>query len=165
MSARAEIRGDEIRQLKRELARVTEERDPPTEGGRVLRQGCKVRYALVAKHRQQFSGAHHVPVLSIRPSGFYAWLKSPLSKRTQEAHSSAPTHRGSWKQKTARSLAIASRMTICRARARPVAPTVLRACQGRPESRPRSTIGGDLVPMAANHRSWSTHTGPAVRRP
>ncbi|MFD2855787.1 IS3 family transposase [Seohaeicola zhoushanensis] len=74
----------EIRRLKRELARVSEERDILKKANRVFRQGCKVRYAFVAEHRGQFSVRAMCRCLRIQPSGFYAWLKAPLSKRAYE---------------------------------------------------------------------------------
>ncbi|MFD2854555.1 IS3 family transposase [Seohaeicola zhoushanensis] len=74
----------EIRRLKRELARVSEERDILKRPPRVFRQGCKVRYAFVAEHRGQFSVRAMCRCLRIQPSGFYAWLKAPLSKRAYE---------------------------------------------------------------------------------
>lgn len=43
-----------------------------------------MRYAFVAKHRQQFKVRAMCRCLRIRPSGFYAWLKIPLSKRARE---------------------------------------------------------------------------------
>ena len=43
----------EIRQLKCALARGTEERDI-LKSHRVFRQGCKVRYAFIAEHRDRF---------------------------------------------------------------------------------------------------------------
>lgn len=43
-----------------------------------------MRYAFVAEHRQQFKVRAMCRCLLIRPSGFYAWLKNPLSKRALE---------------------------------------------------------------------------------
>jgi transposase InsO family protein len=43
-----------------------------------------VRYAFVDKHRQQFTVRAMCRCLRIRPSGFYAWLKNPLSKLARE---------------------------------------------------------------------------------
>ncbi|MCD1592223.1 MAG: IS3 family transposase [Qipengyuania citrea] len=74
----------EIRQLKRELQRVTEERDILKKANRVFRQGCKVRYAFVAEHRTLFPVRAMCRCLRIQPSGFYAWLKNPLSRRAKE---------------------------------------------------------------------------------
>ena len=54
------------------------------DGERLFRQGCQVRYAFVAEHRGQFSIRAMWRCLRIQPSGFYAWLKAPLSKRARE---------------------------------------------------------------------------------
>ena len=43
-----------------------------------------MRYAFVAEHRGQFSVRAMCRCLHIQPSGFYAWLKAPLSKRAYE---------------------------------------------------------------------------------
>jgi putative transposase len=43
-----------------------------------------VRYAFVAEHRPLFSVRVMCRCLRIHPSGFYAWLKTPLSKRAKE---------------------------------------------------------------------------------
>lgn len=74
----------EIRYLKRELARMTEERDILKRSHRVFRQGCKVRDAFVAEHRHQFRFRSMCRCLHIQPSGFYAWQKSPLSQRARD---------------------------------------------------------------------------------
>ena len=63
--------------------RVTEERDI-SKGHRVFRQGCKVEYAFVAEHRPVFSICVMCRMLRVHPSGFYAWLKWPFSKRVVE---------------------------------------------------------------------------------
>jgi putative transposase len=43
-----------------------------------------VRYAFVAEHRGQFSVRAMCRCLRLQPSGFYAWLKTPLSERARE---------------------------------------------------------------------------------
>lgn len=43
-----------------------------------------MKYAFVAEHRSQFSVRAMCRCLRIQPSGFYAWLKAPLSKRARE---------------------------------------------------------------------------------
>jgi len=43
-----------------------------------------VRYAFVAEHRPLFSVRVMCRCLRIHPSGFYAWLKNPLSRRARE---------------------------------------------------------------------------------
>jgi putative transposase len=56
----------------------------PGKRHRVFRQGCKVRYAFIAEHRPLFPVRAMCRCLCIHPSGFYAWLKNPLSKRARE---------------------------------------------------------------------------------
>ena len=43
-----------------------------------------MKYAFVANHRPLFSVRAMCRCLRIQPSGFYAWLKNPLSKRARE---------------------------------------------------------------------------------
>ncbi|MCZ4292291.1 IS3 family transposase [Hoeflea alexandrii] len=88
----------EIRRLKKELARVTEERDNLKKSHRVFRQGCKVRYAFIAEHRQQFTVRAMCRCLRMRPSGFYAWLKNPLSKRALEDARQTELISDAWKE-------------------------------------------------------------------
>ncbi|QFU09542.1 hypothetical protein PARPLA_00932 [Rhodobacteraceae bacterium THAF1] len=46
--------------------------------------GQRMRYAFVAEHRGKFSVRAMCRCLRIQPSGFYAWLRNPLSKRSME---------------------------------------------------------------------------------
>lgn len=43
-----------------------------------------MKYAFVAEHRPLFSVRAMCRCLRIHPSGFLAWLKNPLSRRTKE---------------------------------------------------------------------------------
>lgn len=43
-----------------------------------------MRYVFVAEHRPQFWVRAMCRCLRIQPSGFYSWLKHPLSKRARE---------------------------------------------------------------------------------
>ena len=43
-----------------------------------------MKYAFVAEHRPQFSVRRMCRCLSLHPSGFYAWVKNPLSLRARE---------------------------------------------------------------------------------
>lgn len=52
--AEVDQQSSEIRRLKQELARITEERDILKKGNRVLRQGCKMRYAFIDQHRRVY---------------------------------------------------------------------------------------------------------------
>lgn len=74
---------EEIRRLKDELARVTEERDILKKRP-VFRQGSKVKYAFTALRRLQFSARTMCRLLRVHPSGSYTSLKNPLSRRAND---------------------------------------------------------------------------------
>lgn len=56
-----------------------------------------MRYAFVAMHRPLFSVRAMCRCLRIQPSGFYAWLKNPLSKRAREDARQTELIREAWK--------------------------------------------------------------------
>lgn len=43
-----------------------------------------MKYEFIGEHRPQFSIRAMCRVLHVHPSGFYTWLKNPLSKRAIE---------------------------------------------------------------------------------
>jgi len=57
-----------------------------------------VRYAFIAEHRLLFSVRAMCRCLRIHPSGFYAWLKNPQSKRAQEDARQTELIRQAWKE-------------------------------------------------------------------
>ncbi|MEP2595778.1 MAG: IS3 family transposase [Kangiellaceae bacterium] len=75
---------DELRKLKAELKRVTEERDILKEGRRVLCRRVEEKYTLIKARRQKYPVRTLCRALEVHPSGFYAWLSNPVSKRAKE---------------------------------------------------------------------------------
>ena len=57
-----------------------------------------MRYAFVAEHRPLFSVRTMCRCLRIHPSGFYAWLKNPLSKRAKEDVRQTELIKKAWKE-------------------------------------------------------------------
>jgi putative transposase len=55
-----------------------------------------VKYAFVAEHRRQFSVRRMCHCLRIHPSGFYAWLKTPVSRRACEDKRQTDLLREAW---------------------------------------------------------------------
>ncbi|MBT6607965.1 MAG: IS3 family transposase [Rhodospirillaceae bacterium] len=74
----------EIRRLKAELSRVTEERDILKKATGVLRARSQVKYAFIKDRRSLFSTRAMCRMFRVHHSGFYAWLKVPLSKRAKD---------------------------------------------------------------------------------
>ncbi len=56
-----------------------------------------MRYAFVAEHRPLFSVRTMCRCLRIHPSGFYAWLKNPLSNRAKEDVRQTELIKKAWK--------------------------------------------------------------------
>ncbi|WP_404397703.1 IS3 family transposase [Idiomarina loihiensis] len=73
-----------IAKLEAELKRVKEERDIFKKGRKVLCRRVRVKYAFIRDHQNQFSVSAMCRVLKLNRSGFYAWLKKPLSNRAIE---------------------------------------------------------------------------------
>ncbi|MCR3984537.1 IS3 family transposase [Aeromonas caviae] len=74
----------EIRRLKAELRRVTDERDNLKKGRRVLCQAVRVRYAFIREHASTHPIRRLCRMMNVHPSGYYAWQLQPLSARALE---------------------------------------------------------------------------------
>ncbi|CUH63569.1 putative transposase OrfB [Thalassovita gelatinovora] len=56
-----------------------------------------MKYAFVAEHRPQYSVRRMCRCLNIHPSGFYAWIKNPLSHRAREDARQTRLLKDAWK--------------------------------------------------------------------
>ncbi|WP_434082424.1 IS3 family transposase [Acinetobacter venetianus] len=74
----------ELAKLKKELLRVTEERDIPKKGRGVLRKPVQMRYAFIQDNQHIWPVRRLCSTLDVHHSGYYAWLKQPLSKTARK---------------------------------------------------------------------------------
>ncbi|MCT4501782.1 IS3 family transposase [Pseudomonas sivasensis] len=74
----------ELRRLRAELKRVTEERDILKKGRRVLCQGVRLKYAFIKQRAGDYSIRRLCLTLKVHPSGYYAWLSEPQSVRAKD---------------------------------------------------------------------------------
>lgn len=73
----------EVRRLRAELKRVTEERDI-LKGRRVLCQGVRLKYAFIKQQAGHYAIRRLCLTLKVHPSGYYAWLSEPKSARAKD---------------------------------------------------------------------------------
>ncbi|URL00580.1 IS3 family transposase [Pseudomonas sp. BYT-1] len=74
----------ELRKLRAELKRVTEERDILKKAGRGLCQGVRLKYAFIKTHSTDYPVRRLCQTLKVHPSSYYAWLAEPQSARAKE---------------------------------------------------------------------------------
>ncbi|WP_257011487.1 IS3 family transposase [Pseudomonas lundensis] len=74
----------EVRRLRAELKRVTEERDILKKGRRVLCQGVRLKYAFIKQQADHYAIRRLCLTLKVHPSGYYAWLSEPKSARAKD---------------------------------------------------------------------------------
>ncbi|MEW6095459.1 MAG: IS3 family transposase [bacterium] len=75
---------EEIRKLKKELSRVTMERDIFKKSHSILRKGKGVKYMFIKENRKKYPIGLMCKILSVSRSGYHHWLKRKLSGRYQE---------------------------------------------------------------------------------
>jgi len=112
-----------------------------------------VRYAFVVGHRSVFSVRAMCRCLCIHPSGFYAWLKNPLSRRAREDIRQTELVRAAWKE----SGKVYGYRKLHDDLLDHAARTALHGWPDLPASRRGSATGAGLVPMVASH-PWSSTT-------
>ncbi|MCH7382266.1 IS3 family transposase [Acinetobacter dispersus] len=74
----------ELAKLRKELQRVTEERDILKKGRGVLRKPVQMRYAFIQDNQHIWTVRRLCSTLDIHHSGYYAWLKQPISKTAKK---------------------------------------------------------------------------------
>ncbi|TCB64843.1 IS3 family transposase [Acinetobacter sp. ANC 4216] len=74
----------ELAKLKKELQRVTEERDILKKGRGVLHKPVQMRYAFIQDNQHIWPVRRLCSTLDVHHSGYYAWLKQPTSKTARK---------------------------------------------------------------------------------
>ncbi|MEB6479398.1 IS3 family transposase [Acinetobacter vivianii] len=74
----------ELAKLRKELQRVTEERDILKKGRGVLRKPVQMRYAFIQDNQHIWSVRCLCSTSDIHYSGYYSWLKRPISKTARK---------------------------------------------------------------------------------
>lgn len=72
---------DGVTQHRAELNRSTDECNILKNSHGVLRKAASVKYAFIQAHRDEFRLMSMCLVLNVHRSGYFAWLKTPLSPR------------------------------------------------------------------------------------
>ncbi len=65
-------------------------------GRNILRARVPLKYGFIRAHRCEFSVTSMCRVLMVHVRGFYAWLKEPLSQRTQDDERQTELIRQAW---------------------------------------------------------------------
>ncbi len=74
----------ELRKLRAELKRVTEERDIVKKATAYFAKDCRLQYAFITKHSTDYPVRRLCQTLKVHPSGYYAWVAEPQSARAKE---------------------------------------------------------------------------------
>jgi helix-turn-helix protein len=77
-------RDEELSQVRRELARVTKEREFFARSGSVLRESVGVKFGIIQRCRDAFPIRLMCWCLRVSASGYYGWATRPPSVRTTE---------------------------------------------------------------------------------
>lgn len=68
---------EELRRLRAELKRVTEERDISKKGSGVFCQAVRVKYPFIQQYAPHYAIRHSYKVMQVHPSGYSAWGQTP----------------------------------------------------------------------------------------
>ncbi|WP_088458576.1 IS3 family transposase [Acinetobacter soli] len=74
----------ELAKLRKELQRVTEERDNLKKGRGILSKPVPMRYAFIQDNQHIWPVRRLCSTLAVHHSGYYAWLKHPMSRTAKQ---------------------------------------------------------------------------------